>query len=121
MHENRLVQLIEKIHERTMAGRVNWEATAKVSAYQCAFSDFTIVIDAVRNRENPEEIDYVFSIVNSDGVIIEKIDDIALTRELDSDTGAGYKLMTQMYNSARRTAMGTERAIDALLKELGEE
>ena len=120
MPENRLVTLVRRLHKRSMDGQVSWEDTPKKGMYQCSFPEYTIQLHAGPSREEPDATDYTLSILNEDNVVIEQLDDGQLARDFEVPGGA-YRLMGEMYAAARRTAMGTEAAIDALLDELGED
>ena len=119
MSENRLVTLLQVLHKKTIERKVDWEPTARDGSFQAAFSTHVITLRSQHSQHEPDELDYVFSIVNDDGNTIESIDDVQLSNAI-GDVGSGYKLMKEMHALARRIALGAEDAIDSLLKELGD-
>jgi len=120
MPENRLVTLVRRLHKRSLDGKLSWENTAKDGTYQCSFPNYVVQLHARPSREEPDSMDYILSILNNENVLIERIDDMQLTREI-KEGGSAYALMGEMYTAVRRIALGTEAAIDALLEELGDD
>lgn len=122
MSENRLPKLINRIHEKTMSRDLKWEITANDEKFQCAFTKFVITILPRPNKESPSELDYIFTILDEDGAIVDRIDDIELTQLLVENYGGtrneGYDVLSEIHDVARRIARGTEDAIDSLLDEL---
>ena len=120
MPENRLVTLVRRLHKRSMEGQLSWEDTPKDGTYKCSSPEYTLHLHARPSQQDPEAMDYVLSILNNDNVLIEEVDDIQLQRETE-ERGVAYRLMGEMYAAARRTALGTEAALDSLLEALGED
>jgi hypothetical protein len=111
----KLEKLIRRLHQRTLKGTIHWEETSKPGKFQMAFPGYTINIFTKPNIENPDAIDYQLQIYNDAGNLVEEVSDIDF-----DDKEYGLKLMSEMYETARRIASGTEQAIDTLLLNLGD-
>lgn len=105
---SKIVQLIEQLHTRTMDGKVRWEQTERKDVYQAAFPNYALRIATQGNVNNP---DYVLTIYNEEGGIIEDVSDVDLQEDLDNS----LETMRGIYEAARREAMGIEKALNDLL------
>lgn len=109
------ILLLQQLRRRTLEGTLNWEETADDGAYQATFSNYGVRIRTMWNREH-DSPDYQLELYNSNGHLIEEISSDAL-HEVDPKAGA-YQIMAQMFETARRIAMGVEQALDEILQEL---
>lgn len=100
-------QLLEKIEKLTLSGALDWETTEHEYTYQTSFPNFSL-------RIFPDENDYVISILNYQGIILESATD----RDLSSFLSDAFIKMKLIYESARGSALGTDKAIDEILTEL---
>lgn len=110
-----LLQLLQKSHE----GKVKWEKTVEDGEFQAAFPGFSVRLSTRPSHDTPDDIDYLLSIFNEQGELIEVMSDSDLLHQGQSSPPA-YKLMAELYGIARRTAMGVEQALDAILEQLEE-
>ena len=117
MSYQKLAVLAEKLYQKTVAGKIDWEQTASKNTYQAAFSNYTVLVFTQQSRENYDDVDYVISVFNEDGSKIEEFSDVDL-----SDMGAPlsgesyYQLMKETFEVARRHSLGTEKAINEILE-----
>ncbi|MGO9176244.1 MAG: hypothetical protein ACLQED_08900 [Desulfobaccales bacterium] len=107
--------LLRKIYDKTMTGNIQWEETNKEGVYQAALALYTILISKRPSRKQVDSIEYVLSINNFTGELIEEVGDE------DFDFENSYQYMSQLYDGARRKAMGTDQAIDKILSALDED
>lgn len=108
------LRLIKSLHERTKAGGLEWEPTDKAGVFEVAFANYSVRLKSAWNPELQED-DYVLSIYNAAG---ELVDDFADTEVPAAGDVTAFLLMRDTHETARRIAMGVERALDALLAEL---
>jgi hypothetical protein len=107
----KMALLVRKLLEKSRQGKIAWEQSPKAGVYQASFPEFTVQI-GTRGRE--DETDVVLRIFNSGGQLVEEIAD----PELRGDIEKSFGVMMEIYETARRTAMGVEQALDKLLSEL---
>lgn len=110
---NKAFNLVKKIHEKTLNGDIQWEETEREGIYQAAFPNYSVRI-CEKPSMNGYSMNYILSIFNGEGKLVEDITDIDLSQDhSDSDT-----LMQELYRAARSIAMGVETAIDDILTSL---
>ncbi len=115
---DKLTEFVLKLAKRTTEGKVTWERTVLDGVYQAAFPDYTVKLFKRDSRYGEDSaVDVVIQILNSEGELLDEIDDATLSDGRDG--GRIYKVMSEMYSLARRRAMGVEAALDSLLDELG--
>ena len=109
--------LAVKLRDRTVAGDVNWEETAKTGVYQATFSDNTIQI-SLSLSEVPDEVDVTVVVLNDVGNEIESFTDSDIGPLIEDESA--YKVMRETYDTARRLALGTEQVINSIIEALDE-
>jgi hypothetical protein len=114
---NKIHDLVQRLIDRTDEGKVNWEITADKGIYQAAFPNYSVRLFTRRNYGYDDSVDYVMTIHDETGEMIDEITDVGLR---DSGFDDAYKRMVHLYNEARRKAVGVEKVIDDLLSELGD-
>jgi len=100
----RMATLVSKLSLKTQAGEVRWEETGEERTYQASFPGYAVHVF-------PRGEDYILQIFNDDGNLIEEVSD----RDLTSYMGNAYIQMKELYELARRNAMGVEQALDKIL------
>jgi len=108
MSYKKLSTLVTNLLRSSNLGTVSWEETAKKNAYQAAFGTNVLQISS------SGEIDYKIAIFDENGVEIESFEDTDIAEYFDED-GPAYKVMGELYDVARRRALGSEQAIDEIL------
>ncbi len=116
--DTKLTRLVKLLQVRTLDGDIEWEETARPGVYQAAFPKYAVSISTRRNRDDPEETDYFVTIHNEEGKAVEQKSDIDLRGQGLSEA---YPLMQEIYDTARRQALGTDKVLEDLLSYLGEE
>ena len=115
MTMSKLVTLVRRLHERTTAGEIDWERTPHEGSYQCSFTSYVMQIRTRPSRHEEDALDYVLLIMDDVGRLIESVDDEEFTHMGMEDA---YAILVETYNLARRRALGTDAAIEDLLREL---
>src|SRR2546427_10522876 len=114
MADDKIYQLILKLSDSTAAGKTKWEQTQNEGAFQAVFPSHSVRISTSWG-EDPETPDYIFGIYNSEGALLEQVRDT----EIQAPKGgiSVFQLLHDIYQKARRQAMGVDDAIDRLLHE----
>ena len=119
MAQSKIARLVQRIHDKTSKGELDWEEAVKENCYTVAFPNYSVQIRFSQNPLGGE--DYYFSIYNEQGKMIESVNDETLDgSESPPEEEYYFKLMRNIYDSARRLALGTDEAIDSILEDLGE-
>lgn len=117
--EEKVLKLVERLYAKTEAGEIPWERTSARGVFQVAFPSYTVKLSSRPNDENPESPDYIVSILDESGVVIERATDIELQKvAIDLKV---FQMMDDLYTTARRRALGVDSALDSLLGELDKE
>ena len=123
MAYQKLAVLTYNLHIRTEDGTINWEETAIDGVYQASLANYTVTISLQESR-TAEGNDVKISIINNEGSEVESFLDIDLEegwfQQIDVYE-APYNIMNNIYEVARRTALGSEKAINDILSELSDE
>jgi hypothetical protein len=116
-------ELVERLLARTADGTIYWEPTAKEGEYATAFAGNTVV--SVRRRS---ELEMSLPVVTAGTFELEPIYEYKLTvkrqdkGEILAIWGVGggvtKRELAQLYEAARRSALGTDAALDAVLDAL---
>ena len=108
MADPKFETLIHKLLERSKEGKVEWEATAVEGVYQAAFPHYSV---KVYSEPSQEGMDYVLQIADEEGVVIDEV--------RDTDFSGEYNNMRELFNCARSSGLGLDRALDSILAALG--
>lgn len=114
MAKSRNVILVDRLHERTLSNKLLWEKTVDAGVYQVVFGVHSIQVAKREDRDSwGTVLGYSFSleIYDEEGATIEEI------RARDLEESASQKLK-ELYELARRQAMGVDKILDSLLSEL---
>jgi hypothetical protein len=115
--------LVGLLLKKTRRGELEWSEGIAKDSYQVSLSNNTIRIRPISNRETEELNDYEFSLVNRDGKVVDTFSDV----EIGHTMGEGptrnkfYADVSELYEIARRTALGSEQVLNEILSELDPE
>lgn len=107
MTNEKIFTLIQRLHENTERGKIDWEATANSNTFATSSSDYSILI-------SEEGEDYYLTIVDEWDELVERINDV----ELKDVSRESLAIMKSLYSIARRNARGADKAIDDILSSL---
>ncbi len=123
--DERLIRLIQGLHKGTMEGKIHWARTAAKGVYLTSFPEYGVRISteppgsprsmAAQFADLTDARNYYVRIYNDNGDMLEEITDRQFTKTPQFDP---HELMLETYNEARRQAMDTNQAIEAILKVL---
>lgn len=112
MANDKLTSLIALLKQKTELGDVDWGETERPGVFQVSFPKYTVRLS--RKMAPSNSYDYVISIIDMEGDIVEEVDDT------DFPDDNMYHLMGELYEMARRKVKGVDEAIDDILKSLNE-
>lgn len=113
MTYSKFYQFIDRLHEMTLRNKVQWEDTSLEDTYQANFPKYSVRIK--RKAQPRDEDDFKISIFNEDGEAVEEFWDAELSRSAQSNY---FTILRDIFETARRQALGTEEALDELLSAL---
>lgn len=120
MSTKKIIDILQKLKTLTQAGKIEWETTEKSNVFQTSFPEFSIRIGQRPTKAPdapPDEVDYIISLYNQGGVMVENMSDLDLTRMYRE----AYSDMKEIYDSARGYALGTEQTLDTIIATLDQE
>ena len=117
MLENKFLLLLQRLHQRTVAGTIAWEPGSSQGAFIATLGDFTVGLQAKRDPEYPDDPDIYIRVHDPQGTVIEEFSN-ATFRGVETGQVNAYAMMKELYTGARRKAYGVEQAIDNLLERL---
>jgi len=116
--DDRMKELIKRLHEQTANGKVVWEKTADKATFQASFSTYAIRISS---KYGLAEAVYEVSIYDKDGDVVESADTDNSwegwegSNSLPPET---HRMVADLYARARRMALDVDQALDTLLETL---
>ena len=124
MTYQKLAILACRLHQRTVEGKIDWELTTANGVYQASFVNYSIRISVQPSRAT-EEDDIRIVVLDDEGFEVESFLDVdfdsASFKEIAGPDSNPYKIMRNTYDSARRTALGSEKAINEILADLDDD
>ena len=106
--EDKLANLIEKLHMKTNNNEINWSETGTGNVFEVSFTNYSIRIFKEYTFES--EVSYTMRLTDSQGETID---------EIDSNSSPIFETeMRDLFANARRKAMGADQAIDDILAEI---
>lgn len=117
MVNEKTVELITRLHKNTLAGKIPWQRSANKAAFEAAFPRYSLQISEESKRD---QLDYVVTILNDEGLEIDEFSDVDLSGRFPQKAppGGWFTLMDEIYDAARRQALGADQAIETILSEL---
>ena len=106
------LKMVQLLLEHSKGGDIDWKPTPSKDTMSVTFEKASLLLKQTPSREVPDEYDYTIRIINDDGVVIESFSDT------DFEPGQAYLSMHEMFNLARRKALGVDSALDSIIREL---
>ncbi|HEX7004970.1 MAG TPA: hypothetical protein VF168_12365 [Trueperaceae bacterium] len=117
---DKAILLIRHLVEKTGTSAIQWEETESEGEFQASFSSaYSVRIETRESLSAEDTVDYVVSIFNADGKLVEELSDVDVASAYQRAYNASaFEGMRAMYEAARRQAMGVDEALDALISDL---
>jgi len=115
-------KLVRTLLARTKRGDVEWKESIPTNAYQVSFKDNSVLIRLIPGKRD-EPDDYEMSLLDAEARTVDSFTDVDLAQtEADSQASSiWFKTMRELYDLARRTALGSEKVLNEILKDLGDD
>lgn len=110
MSNAKIAKLLNLLIEKTESGELEWEPTVKSDVFQANFPRYSVRI-LTREGETGFDLDIVLQIINEEGMIVESVSDPQVSDFIES----AFLRMRALHASARRIAMGVDRALDEII------
>jgi hypothetical protein len=114
MSYEKIAKMLVVLKERTDVGDLPWSETEEGGVFQSSFSNYSVRILREQNPFEQDEIDIVLQIINDKGDVVEQVRDPDLAQWFQKP----FIFMRDLYESARRRAMGVDDAIDEIMRSL---
>ena len=115
MSVEKFSKLVKALAEQSEEGRLKWEESVEPGVYQVSFPNYSVKIREEFGEE--PEPDIVITIHNAEGATLDRFTDRDLhSYMVDNFHVRSYTTMDAIFQKARRTAMGSEQALDSILK-----
>jgi hypothetical protein len=108
MAEDRLAEIAKLLLEKTKAGDLSWEKTSKKGEFQVPFARYVILLRGSSDFPN-------LLLTDQDGDIVE---DLSSSKAMNYPGYQTFEELKQLYEAARRRALGADEALDEILKTL---
>jgi hypothetical protein len=119
--DDKFVTLVRRLEEK--AGDVSWQKTDDEQTFETDFAGFGVQIAQV--EVEGEEPLFTLRLLDTDGEFLDEFTDEDLTDILSRtetvDPSEMFEVMRGIHRTARRSATGVHRAVDAILEALAEE
>jgi hypothetical protein len=107
-------QIVDRLVARTSRREIEWRETAHPEQFQVSFPNYSLTLQQRTRRDG--SVDYIISIINASGTTVDTFTD----EQVDATVGGKYfQAMGELFEQARRQALGADEALDQVLKELG--
>ncbi|MGD9616870.1 MAG: hypothetical protein AB7H90_17300 [Alphaproteobacteria bacterium] len=116
MSNNKYTQILHLLVEQTDNGKLDWKETGNESAFLVSFPNYSLMLSEKKARDS-DMPDYVISIINSEGKTVDEFSDVSLGTEYSGEDF--FRLMRELFNKARRRALGVDEALNDILAHLG--
>jgi hypothetical protein len=114
---SKMGRVVRLVRDRTNSNELDWQTTARKGVYQTAFPDMAIQARQRANADFPQIMDVVIAIQNEEGETVEEVTGDDLSGDFDNPN----RVLEEIYEGARRQALGVDSALDSLLEYLSDE
>lgn len=110
------VILLYKLAEKTSAGGIDWKKSVDEDTFQVSIRKNTVQIAKIAGQPNPI---YTITLLDSEGAEVESFSDFDLDlEEFGKADQKHFRTMALLFEQARRRAMGADRVMRDILKDL---
>ena len=105
MAYEKLLRLAQALYEKTKSGELSWETTPNEATFQASFPKYSILL-----QKDGDDVN--LKICNEEGRVMEELTDEEAFQHFDRP------ILGELFEIARRGAMGVEEALDEILSNL---
>jgi hypothetical protein len=119
--DSKMARLVRGLFEGTQNGKINWARSDEEGVFKSEFSNYKVTIQPGvldKAAENERKIIAV-EVLDKDGDTIDRFHDEDFAPEIFLPGALNFAYMDELYQLARRRAMGIETALDSILQDLG--
>jgi hypothetical protein len=109
MANEKYQKIVDRLIDRTAKRQIEWKEGVNSGVFQVSFPNYSLILG--QHDMVTGSFDYIISIIDADGNTIDTFSDIDLG-------GDYYPKMGELYQNARRQALGVDKALDEILDEL---
>ena len=120
MQSEKYRQLVDKLAAKTDRHELEWKEGAYPGSFQVSFPDYSLLLsEKVRSEGfNIPPPDITMSIIDMSGSVIDEIYNFEIDGE--GRERPYYLKMRDLYRMVRQQVLGANKAVEAILSELGE-
>lgn len=117
MISQKIITFARRLFQMTQEGKLRWEETGREGVYQLAIEEYIVRVSELPGAGPEQPSRYQLVICNAKGSILEEVGNEDLSdRMFESD-----EFLRDLYQRARRVAMGVDAALDRIIAALGPE
>lgn len=116
---NKDLALVQALYLRTKDGALDWKPQG--NRFRAESGGYVILVGSTVDSDFPNDPDYYVSLSDVSGVELERISNVSLRPVSDlkgPDGLTAYKLLSEIYQMARRKALRVDQVIDNVLASL---
>lgn len=113
-------EFVRRLHARTANGDITWYKTDTDGVFQVQLQDYLVQVNQRWADENGDSVYTYVTVFNNEGGLIDSFNDNMLLESEALGADASF-LMSELFENARRIAMGMEQALDDLIFVLDQE
>lgn len=114
----KIADLVKTLARKTSEDKVFWVQTERPNVFQTSFPSYSVrIFDKLvmtNEDENQQRLDMIVQIINENGDVVEEVSD----EDLKGIFPGPFTVMRNMFDIARRQAMGVEKAIEEIMQAL---
>lgn len=112
-------KLITLLLQQTTTKNLQWSPTETDDTFLVSFPEYSVSISvSYTDEETPP--DYYMRMYNREGKIIEEFNDVTIAEENPNMRPSAFQIMQDLYFKARSSALGSDKAIETILKYLND-
>jgi len=116
MNAEKQHEMVSKLYQSTVDENIAWEKTAQKEAFQVTVKNYVLTI--LLEGEDLDDPSCRLQICDLDGDVVDNIVWSNLKDVVTPDKTPGQRILYQLHDTARRSAMGSDKAIKEIIAEL---
>lgn len=113
---DKITEFFASLYFATIDNSIQWDKTVDDDTFQTSFDNYSVKL--ILWYDPPDTTEYSISIVDTEGKEIARIGPEDIPNNVTFKGKSPYAAFREMYEVARRTALGIEKALDDILQSL---